>query len=78
MKDACVNQITVVGNDATIRKSTLSQESPLTATGWLDDVARWQGEHKDSCQVTVGVDVTGFDVSISASCTILAAILTNK
>ena len=31
MKDACVNQMTLVCNDATIRTSTLSQESPLTA-----------------------------------------------
>ena len=30
-KEACANQMTTVGNDATIRKSTLSQESPLTA-----------------------------------------------
>ena len=24
----------------------------------------WQGASKDSCQVTVGVDVTGIDVSV--------------
>ena len=33
----------------------------------MDAVARWQGEHEDSCQVTVGVDVTGIDVSITGS-----------
>ena len=25
----------------------------------------WQGENKDSCQVTIGVDVTGIEVSIT-------------
>ena len=27
----------------------------------------WQGENKESCEVTVGVDVTGIDVSITGS-----------
>ena len=31
VKRACANRMTLVCNDATIRKSTLSQESPLTA-----------------------------------------------
>ena len=31
LKRACANRMTTVCNDATIRKSTLSQESPLTA-----------------------------------------------
>ena len=31
VKEACANRMTTVCNDATIRKSTLSQESPLTA-----------------------------------------------
>ena len=30
-RDACMNQMPLVCNDATIRKSTLSQESPLPA-----------------------------------------------
>ena len=31
VKEVCANRMTTVCNDATIRKSTLSQESPLTA-----------------------------------------------
>ena len=31
VKRACANRMTLVCNDVTVRKSTLSQESPLTA-----------------------------------------------
>ena len=43
------------------KEALIIQTCPLTIK--LDDVSRWQGENKDSCQLTVGVDVTGIDVS---------------
>ena len=73
-----MTQEPIVWDHVTTRKSTLSLESPLSPTepkpsewlvvtrrlsGWLDDAARC----KASCQVTVGVDVTSIDASITVT-----------
>ena len=73
VKRACANRMTAVCNGAIIRKSTLSQESPLTAVvpkpseqqncTTMCTKATEALISRVSCQVTVGVGVTGIDVS---------------